>query len=357
MPDFSSRDTLTPGDRIMALVKGRPLDRVPFNPCALGLSARLFGIDRGQFYRRPEAAFAAGRHLAERYPWMNTRPTYGWADRGSWEFGGKIIWPDQNRYIAPLSSPVISGPEQVDELPVPDPRSAGMNPLVARFNDLSRPHGLAAALPGASPTTLSAAITGRTTFLTWLLQFPDAVHRLQRKATDFILDTARTTIARHGARHCSAYCGFPMESNQLISPAMFARFAKPYIEEVLDAYRRWGVGTVTIHLCGDHGPNMVHWADMPLGPRTVFSIGSEMDLKRTGEQIGPDHILAGNLKSAVLQFGSTAEVYADTCQCLHGGKGHSGGFILMPSCEIPPDTPTENLEAVARALFDHGYYD
>ena len=356
MPDFASRDTLDRKGRLSALVAGRPLDRVPFIPCALGLSARFFGIDRGRFYREPEAAFAAGLHLADRYPWMNTRPTYGWADRGAWEFGGQIVWPDNDHYIAPLSKQLISTPEQVEALPAPDTARAGMNPLVERFNVLSRRHGLAASLPGASPTTLSAAIAGRSDFLAWLIRFPHAVHRLQRKATDFILATAHGVISRYGAENCSAYCGFPMESNQLISRHMFAEFAKPYILEILDYYRRCGVGAITIHLCGDHGPNMVHWEDMPLPPRTVFSIGSEMDLKETGTRIGPDHILAGNLKSAVLQFGSPEEVYADTCRCLGAGKNHPGGFILMPSCEIPPDTPEKNIEAIALALFEHGYY-
>jgi hypothetical protein len=28
----------------------------------------------------------------------------------------------------------------------------------------------------------------------------------------------------------------------------------------------------------------------------------------------------------------------------------------MPACEFPPDTPLENLNAVARALYTHGYY-
>jgi uroporphyrinogen decarboxylase len=35
---------------------------------------------------------------------------------------------------------------------------------------------------------------------------------------------------------------------------------------------------------------------------------------------------------------------------------HTGGYILMPSCELPPDTPLENIEAVAQALYEYGYY-
>ena len=41
---------------------------------------------------------------------------------------------------------------------------------------------------------------------------------------------------------------------------------------------------------------------------------------------------------------------------MKAGMKHPGGYILMPACEFPPNTPVENLEAVAQAVFEHGYY-
>src|SRR5208337_2223686 len=116
MVDFGKKDTMTLKKRIDSLILGKPLDRVPFNPCSLGFSARVYGIDRGEFYRNPEKAFAAGMHLLKLYPWMNASPVYGWADRGTWEFGGKINWPDNNRYIAPSTEPLFTDPSDIDSL-------------------------------------------------------------------------------------------------------------------------------------------------------------------------------------------------------------------------------------------------
>jgi uroporphyrinogen-III decarboxylase len=28
----------------------------------------------------------------------------------------------------------------------------------------------------------------------------------------------------------------------------------------------------------------------------------------------------------------------------------------MPACELPPNTPFENMEAMAQAVYEHGYY-
>jgi uroporphyrinogen decarboxylase len=357
MVDFTKKDRFTPQERMRRLIVGEPIDRVPFNPFASAFIAKVCGIDRGTFYRNPEVAFEAGLRFMKAYPWMNARPSYGWADQGAWEFGGGIVWPDNDEYPAPRSfGPVITDPSEVDCLPDPDPKTAGMMPLVHRFNAISRENGFPASLPGGSPTSFSAAIAGDANLLRWVVRYPKAVHELQRKVADFLLRTAEMTITNYGAENCGVFCAVPMDSNQLISPKAFERFSKPYIKEILAYYIERGVKSFVVHLCGDHTGNLVHWGDIPLPPRTTFSIGHEMDLEATGQFIGESHILAGNISTPLLQTGSYEDVYTETVRCLKTGMRHPGGYILMPACAIPPNTPIKNVEAVAHALFEHGYY-
>ena len=278
-----AQDSMSPAERMQALVQGRTPDRAPFSPFGIGFAARLAGIDRGEFYRSPETAFRCGLEVAKTYTWMNSRPTYGWADRGIWEFGGRIVWPDGNRYAAPLGeAPLISSPEQVDDLPDPDPATAGMNPLLDRFNRLARDNGFPASLPGGTPTAMASAIAGRQNFLRWMIRSPEAVHRLQAKVTSFIMRTAQRTMDRYGPENCGGMVAVPLESNQIMSEKMFARFCKPYIAQILDFYVSSGVKSLMVHLCGDHTFNLPHWKDLPLPPRTVYSVGHEMDLEETG---------------------------------------------------------------------------
>ena len=358
MVNFAEKDKMTSPERLKELSDGKPIDRVPFNPFSLGFNARIYGIDRGEFYRNPEEAFAAGLHLLKTYPWMNTRPSYGWADRGAWEFGGKVLWPDHNRFAAPQSAePVIKDPEEVDSLPDPDPHTAGMNPLMDRFNTMSRKYGFPASLPGGTPTNFSAGIVGRTKFLKWLIRYPEAIHKLQRKVTQFVIRSAEITIKKFGPENCRIQCSLPLESNRLISPKAFDTFAKPYIREIMGYYVSRGVGNIMVHLCGDHTFNLVHWTDIPLPKRTVFSIGREMDLEKTGRFLGKDYILAGNVDTGLLQSGSIQDVFEEVKRCLRDGMKHPGGYILMPACEFPPDTPLQNIEALAQALYEYGYYE
>ncbi len=104
--DFAKKDKLTIQERMKRLMAGESIDRVPFNPFASGFSAKICGVDRGTYYRNPEAAFEAGLTLMKAYPWMNSRPSYGWADRGAWEFGGVSFGPTMmNRQPLGLSDP------------------------------------------------------------------------------------------------------------------------------------------------------------------------------------------------------------------------------------------------------------
>jgi len=38
MINFAEKDKMTPKERLMGLISGKPIDRVPFNPFSLGFS-------------------------------------------------------------------------------------------------------------------------------------------------------------------------------------------------------------------------------------------------------------------------------------------------------------------------------
>ena len=35
---------------------------------------------------------------------------------------------------------------------------------------------------------------------------------------------------------------------------------------------------------------------------------------------------------------------------------HPGGFVLMPACSLPPETPLENFKAIGDTIATHGCY-
>ena len=350
-------DSMTSRERIKALILNQPYDRVPFMPFALGYFALSNTVSLYDFFTRPEVAFRVAQSTAKQHPWANIRPVYAWADHGAWEFGGDIAWPDSDVRMTPYTpKPRISQPEEVDSLPEPEPVKTEWFRLLSHFNELCVQNGFSALLPSASIMSPMGSIVGAARLMKWMKRYPDAVHLLAEKVLRFNVKAAEIIFEKYGSRNCSVSTELPMESNTVISPGMFEEFCLPYIARLHGFYLENGVRGTMIHLCGDHRGNLQYWKQIPLPKRTIFSIGDDMDLEETGDFLGETYILAGNISTHAIQFGSKEAIMEEVKRCLHQAKDRSGGFILMPACEYPPMAPPESLEAIREGLMRYGQY-
>ncbi|MFH1349997.1 MAG: uroporphyrinogen decarboxylase family protein [Pseudomonadota bacterium] len=357
MKDAKKVDRMTSKERIKALILNRPIDRVPFIPFFLGYLAIDNGISIYDFFTDLEKAFRAGIQTMKKYPWASVRPAYDWADHGAWEFGGKIGWPKDDARMTPFTpEPLITTPEELDHLPEPDPLKTDWFRRFHSFNEICTQNGFSAQLPSASIMSPMSSIVGSSNLMKWILKYPDAVHSLAKKVLGFNMKVAEITLERFGSRNCNVTTQVPLESNSLLSPKTFESFCLPYITELHGMYLESGVRGTMIHLCGNHRDNLKYWKNLPIPERTIFSIGDDMDLKETGDFLGEKFVLAGNMSTTTLQFGTTEEVKEEVKRCLSQAKGRPGGFILMPACEYPPMASSENLEALREALLEYGFY-
>lgn len=357
MGEKNNIDRMTGKDRMKGLILGKPIDRVPFMPFFVSYMAINNGISLYDFYTKPDVAFRAGVETMNKYPWATIRPVHGWGDHGAWEFGGKIEWPKDEISMSPHTpESLITTPEEVDKLPDPDPLETGWFRLRNQFNDICVKKGFSASLPSGSIMGQMASILGATNLMLWMIDYPDAFHRLAEKVLNFNMKMAKMTIEKYGGGNCSVMTDLALESNKVISPRMVEMFCLPYTMRLHGFYLESGVRGTMLHLCSDHKDNLRYWKQVPLPDRTIFSLSEVQDLKETGEFLGDKYIIAGNVPTAALQNGTQEDVIRETKRCLEKGKGLSGGFILMPACEWPPNAPPENLEAVRKAIMEFGFY-
>ena len=331
-------DKLEPRGRMMALMAGQGLDRVPVMPFALGYTAKISGMTLKEFYMQPEKAFRAQGLAAELHCYDGMGPSYMFLDWEGWEFGGEMVFPESFKQGGPSLAKAPAGkPEDVEKLQIPDPRtSTKAVPLFLQAGRMLREMGLPASLSIGSPTNAAAAIVGKDKMLRWYFKEPELVHAVMRKATDFILATADYFIDEFGAANCTATEGLPLDSNLLISAQTFERFSYPYIKEIHEKLLAKGVSNFFVHLCGDHTANLPCWKDIPLPPRSIISVGSQTDIEDTARAFGEQHIVAGNVPTSILQTGSPEDVMEACRVCIEKGKNLPGGFVLMPECELPP---------------------
>lgn len=351
-------DRLTPRERMKALIEKRELDRIPVMPHAQLYTAAISGISFREFQTIPEKAYKARCYAAELHGYDDF-PSYSyasWSDWAGWDFGGEIFFPEKDTDFPFVSKRPVEKLEDVEKLKIPDPVTAPVMRQRIECARMNRKIGRKAAIQ-ATPTGMASSILGREKLMRWYIKEPDAAHAVLGKATDYILRTADFFIKAFGAENCCIHEGFPLDSNQLISPRIFEEFGAIYVKKIHEDLMAKGITSWSeIHLCGDHMNNLPCWQDIPLAPRSIISIGSEMDIKTTADFFGEEHIIAGNVSTSLLFNGTPEEIMEHCNDIIRRVKDHPGGFILCPACLLPPMTPPVNVHAMVKAARIYGQY-
>jgi uroporphyrinogen decarboxylase len=350
------QDEMNSAERIEALLKGKPLDRVPFLSFILGFCAKNVGYPVATIYSDPEKSFQAQLWTREQYGY-DSEPFYGYASYGGWEFGGEIKLPDGEYEQAPSHGRfAVETEPDVEKLKLPDVKKAGMLPRAMQFSRLQKKHGLSPSVVVGGPFTIAGNICLVDTLCRWLIKKPELAHRLLRLATDHVLDIARYWIAIFGKGEVSIQIWEPLATNQIISPKQFDKFVLPYQIELHEKILVMGIKNILCHICGEQNLNLPYWAQVPMGDSGIVSIGSEIDITTATEYFG-DTIIAGNIEPAIIQTGTPREIYELCRQAIEKGKRVPRGYALMQGCEVPVNTPPYNLYSMKKAVDDFGRYE
>lgn len=347
---------MTNRERITALLKGEPVDRVPFYPFILGFSARNVGMPLAAIYRDPEKSFAAQLGTQEQYG-FDWGPVYGYASYGTWEFGGQAKMPEGDYEQAPTHSEFpVQTEEDVDRLTLPDVRTAGCLPLAMEFSRLQVKHGTPVTLVFGGNFTIAGNICPVEKLCRWMLKKPELAHRILRLATDHTADAVRYWADTFGGENVVVQIWEPLASNDIISPVQFQKFALPYLQESAEQILATGVRNIFYHICGEQNLNLPYWAQVPMGNPGICSIGSQIEIATAVEHLGDKAIIAGNIEPQIIQTAEPEQVYELCRQAITAGKKAPRGFMLMSGCETAPDTPPYNVYTMRKALDDFGWY-
>jgi MtaA/CmuA family methyltransferase len=133
----------------------------------------------------------------------------------------------------------------------------------------------------------------------------------------------------------------------LISPRMYREFALPYQQRIFDAVKAKGA-IPRLHICGKTAH--IH-KDMAQSGAQIVDVDWVNDLKKASEALD-GLVVCGNLDPvSVFLQGTPKAVYNGV---LENAKTGGMRWISAGGCEIPDETPIENLRAQTQALRDLG---
>lgn len=144
-----------------------------------------------------------------------------------------------------------------------------------------------------------------------------------------------------------------MQDGLLLSPAMYRKWLKPRLKQVIDAAKAVNPDVLIFY----HSDGNI-WDIIPdlleVGVEILNPIQPEcMDPVRVMEEYGDRCSFWGTIGTqTTLPFGSTVDV-EQACRAMLDARKGKGGLILAPTHLVEPEVPLENVEALVRIVREY----
>lgn len=336
-------------ERYSAVCRLQEPDRAPVSPLIMTFAAKWAGIPYDDYCRTGERLAEAQLACIRRFGYDSVNVTSD-AVREAEAVGAPVFWQQDEVPGALNEDGLIKAQDDLRRLRLPDPLGDNrMHEQIKALRILQHELGDGEVVYAwvEAPFQEAAMLRGLTLMMMDLYERPALVHELMRFTTEMELAFGLAQIEA-GAR----FIGVGDAVASLVSPRHYQEFNFPYVVDLIQRLRAAGA-VVKYHACGNTRALLPLFADLGADIINLDGLVSLAEAKRV---IGGKICLKGNIDPAgVLLRGSPAEVEAAARRCLREGGAH-GGFILSPGCELPRDTPPENLEALVAAAQTWGRY-
>ena len=191
------------------------------------------------------------------------------------------------------------------------------------------------------PFSLAGRLMGLTEFIYRVMDDPDMVHLLLDKAATFLTSyiLALKAAGANGIMMAEPAAG-------LLSPSWNAEFSTPYVKRIVDAVQD-DTFVVAYHNCG----NTVPLAEsLVANGCRMYHFGNAIRMKDIIGRIPADRLVLGNIDPASQFARGTPESVAEAVSNLLDEMAGHDNFVLSSGCDIPPQTPIENIDAFFRTL-------
>jgi uroporphyrinogen decarboxylase len=197
------------------------------------------------------------------------------------------------------------------------------------------------------PFSLATAVRGIEQLMMDCYDDPQFVFDLLEICTDAVIKFGQAC----GGAGCHALT-FGDSTAGLLSPALFEKFAFPFEKRVVHALQDLGI-PVFLHICGDvgHVIDLMVATDVP-----ALEVDYQRPIAFYKEKTGGQICLQGNIEPSGVMLQGTVDAVRDACRsAIEEGKPGSR-FILSSGCEVPRDTPPENIHAMIQSAKTFGAY-
>ena len=334
---FAQRDDvnmMTSKERIIASIKGQPYDRTAVTPIFMAWAGHFIGHIYRDYYLDGDVLVGAQLAVLRAFnldqisvisdPW-----------REASAYGMTFDYPQQG--VGKFKDILIKGPEDVKKLkPLDIPASERMQQRVesvaAMAAEVGHTHSVLGWVEG--PLAEYSDLRGLENTMLDLMDKPDMYHHAAEIITQNAIDFAIAQI-QAGAD----MIGIGDAAASLVGAQLYEQYVLPFETRLIDAIHNAG-GLAKLHICGNINSII---ALMPKTEVDVIDVDWMVPLDQAREKVGLDVTLCGNFDPCAVLLQGTPQIVADAAtECIQKA---GECFILMPGCEVPQNTPEENIRA------------
>lgn len=325
-------------ERVLAAIHFEQIDRLPLFLQISGFAATSAGIALPDYLTKSEVL--ASSQLAATTRFQNDFLFSSLDSCVEAEALGSGITFSPNAYPH-IKSPLLDNWQQVGNLSIPDPYSAGRMPVILEACQMlleqdGGEHFVVGQVLG--PTTIAAQIFGIENLMYLLIDEPEGFTRI----LDFTAQVTHTfakalfAVGAHGVM-----INEPSASPNIFPKEVFRAFIHPLLQTIFTELKRNYSGVNWLQISGNTTAILPSIAELELD---LITIDSPVNLSLALEVLSPKTV-CGNLNPLLFLNGRQDQM----AEALDGDL-RKASYILGTGCEIPLDSDPQNLEHLIRLL-------
>ena len=332
-------------ERLIASSKGQKLDCVPVAPGIGTYAAVKAGQPMTKVAWDPELMAMVIIRSIERHGHDSCSPITDYG-LGTESMGSKVFIRDwEQTYVSDFA---VKSDSDVAHLRLPNPLIDGRMPVIIQceqilMEKLGEIIGINGGLSG--PLSFATNLRGPQQIIYDLVQKPKLVHQLLEISLQATKDFGEAQIVHGGVKTINIY--EPMCA--LISNRMVEEFSFEYLEKLIHHLKGLGA-LVLLHICNDTTRLLNRMVEIG---SDILSLDVQVNLAEAKQIVAERASISGNVATWNLAMSSPEEIYQESCRCIER-CAEGGHYTLGSSCEVPLETPVENIDAMVRAARKFG---
>lgn len=334
---INSKDLMTPIERSKAYFSGGEVDRLPMDAFLGEIKARYIGKNTREYWLNEDNLVEAEVISFNKFgiDGMGVGPNaYGIAEA----IGIEAHYPEKG--LIYVKKHVVDRIEDVENLDIINLDSGNLRMFynaTYRLKEIGEgicPVGVSI----SGPMTLAGFVLGTDKLLKSMIKKPDLAHRF----LDYIVECQKAVVDEFSKIGVGFSMADPIASTTMISPKMYERFVYKRTQEVCNYIEKKSNSRPSYHVCGNTKKIWKFIEDLNI---SMFSIDNEMDIDEACNYFSKSHIIAGNVDPVGVICNSDKEtIEREVKRCIKAGSRLEKRFILTPGCNLPLNTPDENIE-------------